>query len=141
MKGIHPFLLPAHPVCFFVRLFVKTRASTLYILNGLRRALRGCVLKSEISPGECDIPVPGIPATEYFSFFGGIGTGIRKKWYQKKSLNQYRKNLVPELIYNGYQYQEFFLFLVVSEPVSEKFGNRKSLVTGIGKNLVTEQSL
>ena len=28
---------------------------------------------------ECDIPVPGI-----FHFFGGIGTGIGKIWYQKK---------------------------------------------------------
>ena len=32
-----------------------------------------------------------------------------------------------------YRYQEFFIFLVVSEPVSEKFGTGKSLGTGIGK--------
>ena len=52
---------------------------------------------------ECDVPVPGIPGTGIFSFFGGIGTGIRKK-------------LVPEK--------------KISEPVSEKFGTGKS--TGIG---------
>ena len=47
-----------------------------------------------------EFPVPGI-----FHCFGGIGTGIGKKWYRKK----------------------------VSEPVSEKFGTGKSLGTGIGK--------
>ena len=57
------------------------------------------------SPTECDVPVPGIPGTGNFSFFGGIGTGIGKYWYRKK----------------------------VSEPVSEKFGTEKSLGTGIGK--------
>ena len=44
-----------------------------------------------------------VPGT--FHFFGGIGTGIRKIWYRKN----------------------------VSEPVSVKFGIRKSLGTGIGK--------
>ena len=32
-----------------------------------------------------------------------------------------------------YRYREFFLFLVVSKPVSGKFGTGKSLGTGIGK--------
>ena len=32
-----------------------------------------------------------------------------------------------------YRYREFFIFLVVSEPVSEKIGTGKSLGTGIGK--------
>ena len=40
---------------------------------------------------------------EFCIFFGGIGTGIRLNWYRKKIL----------------------------EPVSEKFGTRKSLGTGI----------
>ena len=34
---------------------------------------------------ECDVPVPGIPGTGNFHFFGGIGTGIGKIWYRKKS--------------------------------------------------------
>ena len=55
-----------------------------------------------IFTSECDVPVPGIPGTGNFHFFGGIGTGIEKNWYRKK----------------------------VSEPVSEKFGTEKS--TGIG---------
>ena len=45
---------------------------------------------------ECDVPVPGIPGTGNFHFFGGIGTGIGKIWYRKK----------------------------VSEPVSEKIWYR-----------------
>ena len=32
-----------------------------------------------------------------------------------------------------YRYRDFLIFLVVSEPVSEKFGTGKSLGTGIGK--------
>ena len=28
---------------------------------------------------ECDVPVPGIPGTGNFLFFGGIGTSIGKK--------------------------------------------------------------
>ena len=32
-----------------------------------------------------------------------------------------------------YRYREFFIFLVVSEPVSEQIGTGKSLGTGIGK--------
>ena len=42
-------------------------------------------------------------------------------------------------IYNGYRYHIgavtgiFFIFLVVSKPVSEKNGTGKSLGTGIGK--------
>ena len=64
-----------------------------------------------------------------------IGTG-------KKSQNRYRTNFIPELIfvikkigvwkiYNGYQYRigtgngNFSSFLVVSEPVSRKFGMGK----------------
>ena len=31
-----------------------------------------------MSTSECDVPVPGIPATGNLSFFGGIGTDIRK---------------------------------------------------------------
>ena len=32
-----------------------------------------------------------------------------------------------------YRYREFFIFLVVSEPVSEQIGTGKSLGTGIAK--------
>ena len=60
-----------------------------------------------------EFPVLGI-----FHSFGGIGTGIGKNWYRKKSQNRYRKNLVPEK---------------VSEPVSEKFGTGKSLGAGISQ--------
>ena len=81
------------------------------------------LLTREICFGaECDVPVPGI-----FHFFGGIRTGIGTNWYRtkvsepvsdkfgtgkkdsepvsdkfgtgKKSRNQYRKNLVPQLIF------------------------------------------
>ena len=68
---------------------------------------------------ECDVPVPGI-----FIFL----------WYR----NRYRKNLVPELIFvakmfvfrtfimgTGTGTGNFSFFLVVSEPVSEKFGTGK----------------
>ena len=55
---------------------------------------------------ECDIPIPGI-----FHFFGGIGTGIGKIWYQKK----------------------------VSEPVSVKFGIGKKSWNWYQKNLVPTQ--
>ena len=61
---------------------------------------------------ECDVPIPGIPGTENFHFFGGIGTGIGTNWYRKKvsepvsvkfgigkkSRNRYRKNLVPKKV-------------------------------------------
>ena len=62
---------------------------------------------------ECDIPVPGI-----LQFFDGIGTGIEKIWYRKKSRNRSRKNLVPKK---------------VSEPVSKNFGTEKSLGIGLEK--------
>ena len=55
-----------------------------------------------------EFPVPGI-----FHFFGGIGTGIGTDFR--------RQNLGILKVYNGYQNQEFFLFLVVSE----KFGSGK----------------
>ena len=68
-----------------------------------------------------EFPVPGI-----CHFVGGAGTGIgefgtlkksRKNLVlEKKSLNRYRKNLVPKK---------------VSEPVSEKFGAVKSPRTSI----------
>ena len=38
-------------------------------------------------------------------------------------------------------YQEFFIFLVVSEPVSDEFDTRKSLGTDIGKIWYREKSL
>ena len=46
-----------------------------------------------------------VPVPGIFLFFSGIGTGIGKKWYRKK----------------------------VSEPVSEKFGTKKS--TGYRKKV------
>ena len=55
-----------------------------------------------------EFPVPGI-----FHLFGGIGTGIGKKWYRKK----------------------------VSEPVSEKFGTGKKSRNRYRKNLVPEKGL
>ena len=103
------------------------------------------------SPSECDVSVPGI-----FHFFGGIGTGIGTNWYRKKvsepvsekfgtgkrSRNRYRKNLVPEQIFVAIFFEfgkfimgtgtgtgNFSFFLVVSAPVSEKFGTGKSLGT------------
>jgi len=68
--------------------------------------------------GTVKVPVPGI-----FHLFGGIGTGIGKKWYWnkvsepvsvkfgigKKSRNRYRKNLVPvsvsEIFGTGIKYR------------------------------------
>merc|ERR1712130_44148 len=55
---------------------------------------------------------------EFFNFFDGIGTGLEKIWYRKKSRNRSRKNLVPKK---------------VPEPVSKKFRTEKSLTTGIKK--------
>ena len=55
---------------------------------------------------------------EFVSFFDGIGTGIGKIWYRKKSRNRSRKYLVPKK---------------VSESVSKKFGTEKSLGIGLGK--------
>ena len=81
-----------------------------------------------------------------------LGTGIGKIWYRKKvpepvsekfgtgkrSRNWYRKKLVPELIFvaKNIEFRRFIMgtgtgtgnfsfFLVVSEPVSEKFGTGK----------------
>ena len=65
------------------------------------------------------IPVPGNSRSrEFFNFFDGIGTGIEKIWYRKKSRNRSRKKLVPKK---------------VSEPVSEKLGTEKSLGIGLEK--------
>ena len=47
---------------------------------------------------------------EFFLFSGGIGTGIGKIWYRKKSQNRYRK---------------IWYWKKVSEAVSEKFGTHK----------------
>ena len=73
------------------------------------------------------VPLPGI-----FHFSGGIGTGIGKNWYRKKSRNRYRKNLVPEKSI-GTGIGKIWYRKKVSEPVSEKFGTGKSIGTGIGK--------
>jgi len=64
-------------------------------------------------------PGPGNSRSrEFFNFFDGIGTGLEKIWYRKKSRNRSRKNLVPKK---------------VPEPVSKKFSTEKSLTTGIKK--------
>ena len=85
---------------------------------------------------ECDVPVPGIPSTGNFSFVW---------WYR----NWYRDKLVPEKvsepvgilkILNGYRYREFFIFLVVLEPVSVKFGIGKKYRNRYRSNLVSEKS-
>ena len=62
---------------------------------------------------ECDVPVPGIPRTGNFQFFGGIGTGIGTNWFRKK----------------------------VSEPVPKKFGTEKKSRNRYRQNLVPEKSL
>ena len=55
-----------------------------------------------------EFPVPGTPVPGNSSFFfDGIGTGIKKNWYRKKSRNRSQKILVPKKI---------------SESVSKKFG-------------------
>ena len=41
----------------------------------------------------------------------------------------------------SYRYREFFIFLVVSEPVSEKIGTAKKSRNRYRKNLVPEKSL
>ena len=97
-----------------------------------------------------------------------LGTGIGKIWYRKKvpepvsekfgtgkrSRNRYRKNLVPELIFVAkiFEFRRFIMgtgtgtgnfsfFLVVSEPVSEKFGTGKKSRNRYRSNLVSEKSL
>ena len=64
-----------------------------------------CLIYIYISLPECDIPVSGIPGPGNSSIF---------LWYR----NRNRKNLVPKK---------------VSEPVSKKFGTKKSLGTGLEK--------
>ena len=39
-----------------------------------------------------------VPVLGIFHFFGGIGIGIGKNWYRKKSRNGYRKNLVQKKV-------------------------------------------
>ena len=93
-----------------------------------------------------------------------LGTGIGKIWYRekvsepvsakfgtgKKSRNWYQnffdtgtvlrcQNLGILKICNGYRYQEFYIFLVVSEPVLEKFGTGKKSRNRYRKNLVPEK--
>ena len=95
-----------------------------------------------------------------------LGTGIGKIWYRKKvpepvwekfgtgkrSRNRYRKNLVPELIFvakilefrtflvgTGTGTRNFKFFLVVSEPVSGKFGIGKNSRNRYRKNLVPKK--
>ena len=71
----------------------------------------------------------------------------------KRSRNRYRKNLVPELIFvaKNFEFRRFIMgtgtgtgnfsfFLVVSEPVSEKFGTGKKSRNRYRKNLVPEKS-
>ena len=80
---------------------------------------------------ECDIPVPGIPVPgnsrfrEFFNFFDGIGTGIEKIWYRKKSRNLSRKKLVSKN---------------VTEPVSEKLGSEK-VSESVSKKFGTEKNI
>ena len=74
-----------------------------------------------------EFPVPGI-----FHIFGGIGTGIEKNWYRKKSRNRYRKNLVPEKSL-GTSIGKIWYRKKVSEPVSEKFVTEKSTSISIKK--------
>ena len=72
----------------------------LRIWNDLKRSSVPQLVSSDqsVTYRYREFPVPGI-----FQFFGGIGTGIRTNWYQKK----------------------------VSEPVAEKFGTEKSISIGI----------
>merc|ERR1712203_1318278 len=51
------------------------------------------------------------------------------------------QNLGILKIYNGYRYREFFIFMVVSEPVSKKFGTGKKSRNRYRSNLVSEKSL
>ena len=106
-----------------------------------------------------EFPVPGI--FHFFGGIGtrigtnlvpgiSLGTGIRKISCRNKNSEPVsekfdtrtdfcRQNLGNLKIYNGYWYRKgtgtriFSSFLVVSEPVWEKFGTGKSLGTSIGK--------
>ena len=112
---------------------------------------------------ECDIPVPGI-----LQFFDGIGTGIEKIWYRKKSRNRSRTNLVPKKISEPVmKFVRIFVLIwvlvsprsgifalfvwyrnrsrknlvpkKVPESVSEKFSTEKSLGIGLEENLVPKK--
>ena len=78
--------------------------------------------------------------------------GIGKIWYREKvsepvsekfvTGTDFRwKNLGILKIYNGSRYQEFFIFLVVSAPVAEKFGTGKKSRNRYRSNLVSEKCL
>ena len=55
-----------------------------------------------MSTSECDVPVPGIPTTGNLSFFGGIGTDIRKIGTGKSLRTGTETDLGMSQIYYGY---------------------------------------
>ena len=98
------------------------------------------------------------PVSEKFGTGKSLGTGIGKIWYRKKYRYRYRKkfgtgtefcrtNFGILKICNGYRYRlgtgtgNCSFFLVVSEPVSEKFGTGKKSWNRYRKYLVPEKSL
>ena len=60
-----------------------------------------------------------------------FGTSNEKNWYRNWFLSQLFLGILK--ICNGYRYWECFLFLILSEPVSEIIGSGKSLRASIGK--------
>ena len=85
-----------------------------------------------------------------------LGISLGKIWYRKKvsepvleifctGTNFRCQNLEILKIYNGYRYRigtgtgNLLFFLVVLEPVSEKFGTEKSTGTGLEKKLVPKK--
>ena len=80
-----------------------------------------------MSTSECDVPVPGIPATGNLSFFGGIGTGIGKIGTGKSLRTGTETDLGISQIYYGYR--DFFIFWWYLKNLIPD----KSLGTGIGK--------
>ena len=82
------------------------------------------------------------------------GTGIGKIWYRKKVSGRVSENFDTGTdfccqnlgilkIFNGYRYRyrEFFIFLVVSEPVSAKFVTGKKSRNRYRYKLVSEKIL
>ena len=80
----------------------------------------GAEMQKAACIAECDIPVPGIPVPGNSSFFDGIGTGIEKIWYRKKSWNRSRNFFGTEKIL-GTGLEKFWYRKKVSESVSFRF--------------------
>ena len=91
---------------FTTSISISSPAASVFAIHSLSQC--DVLYKNVMRLPECDVPVPGIPGTENFSFFW---------WYR----NRYQKKLVPEKS-PGTGIGKNWYRKKVSEPVSEKFG-------------------